>query len=99
MSVANQTQRRRIMRLINKTTLGAALGAGALALSTASVSAAIACRGNVCWHTQGRYEYPVKLALSFVQTIGVGDGTSATSGANTKAEDTGAVGVGLNGEQ
>ena len=41
---------------------------------------------------------PVKLALSFVQTIGVGDGTSATSGANTKAEDTGAVGVGLNGE-
>ena len=42
---------------------------------------------------------PVKLALSFVQTIGVGDGTSATSGANTKAEDTGAVGVGLNGKQ
>ena len=46
------------MRLLNKTTLGAVLGAGALALSTASVSAAIACRGNVCWHTQGRYEYP-----------------------------------------
>jgi len=42
---------------------------------------------------------PVKRALSFVQTIGVGDGTSATSGANTTAEDTGAVGVGLNGEQ
>src|SRR6266481_6317252 len=42
---------------------------------------------------------PVKLALSFVQTIGVGDGTSATSGANTTAEDTGAVGVGLNGKQ
>jgi hypothetical protein len=46
------------MRLLNKTTLGAVLGAGALALSTASVSAAIACRGNVCWHVQGRYEYP-----------------------------------------
>ena len=46
------------MRLLNKTTLGAVLGAGALALSTASVSAGIACRGNVCWHTQGRYEYP-----------------------------------------
>jgi hypothetical protein len=39
---------------------------------------------------------PPKLALSFVRTIGVGDGTSATSGANTKAEDTGAVGVGWN---
>jgi hypothetical protein len=46
------------MRLLNKTTLGAVLGAGALALSTASVSAVIACRGNVCWHVQGRYEYP-----------------------------------------
>jgi len=31
--------------------------------------------------------------------IGVGDGASATSGANMRAVDTGVVGVGLNGER
>jgi hypothetical protein len=46
------------MRLLNQATLGAAFGVGILAFSTASVSAAIACRGNVCWHVQGQYEYP-----------------------------------------
>jgi len=46
------------MRILSQATLGAALGVGVLALSAASVSAAIACRGNVCWHVQGRYEYP-----------------------------------------
>jgi hypothetical protein len=46
------------MRPLNQATLGVALGVGALVLSAASVSAAIACRGNVCWHVQGRYEYP-----------------------------------------
>jgi hypothetical protein len=46
------------MRLLNKARLGAVLSAGVLALSATSASAAIACRGNVCWHVQGRYEYP-----------------------------------------
>jgi hypothetical protein len=46
------------MRLLGKITLGAALGAGVLAASTASTTAAIACSGNVCWHTSERYEYP-----------------------------------------
>jgi hypothetical protein len=46
------------MSAFGKMTLGTALGAGLLAVSTASSSAAIACSGNVCWHTSGRYEYP-----------------------------------------
>lgn len=46
------------MRPLNQATVGAALTVGILALSNASVSAEIACRGNVCWHVQGRYEYP-----------------------------------------
>jgi hypothetical protein len=48
------------MRLLDQATLGVALGVGALALSTATVSAEIACRGNVCWHVQSRYEYPAE---------------------------------------
>jgi hypothetical protein len=46
------------MRLLNQATIGVALGVGTLALSGATVSAEIACRGNVCWHAQGRSEYP-----------------------------------------
>jgi len=46
------------MTFLKSTTLGAVLGASVLAASTANVSAAIACRGNVCWHTHERYEYP-----------------------------------------
>ena len=87
------------MRLLNKTTLGAVLGAGALALSTASISAAIACRGNVCWHTQGRYEYPREARIVIRPDDWRWRRHERYSGANTKAEDTGAVGVGLNGEQ
>jgi hypothetical protein len=45
------------MTLLSKTTLGV-LAAGVLALPASSVSAAIACTGNVCWHTPERYEYP-----------------------------------------
>jgi hypothetical protein len=47
-----------MMTLLSKTTLGTVLAAGALALSAGNLSAAIACSGNVCWHTQERYEYP-----------------------------------------
>jgi len=46
------------MTPVRKSLLGAALGAGALAISMASASAAIVCTGNVCWHVQQRYEYP-----------------------------------------
>jgi hypothetical protein len=41
--------------------LAAAVGAATLSsltLSTLNASAAIACSGNVCWHTHERYEYP-----------------------------------------
>jgi hypothetical protein len=48
------------MRLLGKIALGVALGAGVLAVSTASTLAAIACSGSVCWHTSERYEYPAE---------------------------------------
>ena len=46
------------MNLLGKTLTGAAIGAGLLAASAVSASAAIACRGNVCWHTHETYAYP-----------------------------------------
>jgi len=39
------------MNLMIKTLAGAIIGAGILAGSSISASAAIACTGNVCWHS------------------------------------------------
>jgi hypothetical protein len=36
----------------------ALVGAGAVMLPAASVSAAVVCKGNVCWHTKEEYRYP-----------------------------------------
>jgi len=46
------------MKTIGKVILGAAAGAGVLALTAVNASAAIACNGNVCWHTHESYHYP-----------------------------------------
>src|SRR5438552_15626841 len=46
------------MRSLDKILLGAALGAGVLALSAVNASAAIVCTGNVCWHAKEKYNYP-----------------------------------------
>jgi hypothetical protein len=46
------------MNLTSKTLASALIGAGLLAASTMSASAAIVCSGNVCWHTQETYVYP-----------------------------------------
>jgi len=46
------------MNLMTKTLAGAIIGAGILAGSSISASAAIVCNGNVCWHTHERYTYP-----------------------------------------
>ena len=46
------------MHLLSKTLVGTAMGAGLLALSTLSASAAIVCSGNVCWHTHEGFTYP-----------------------------------------
>jgi hypothetical protein len=46
------------MNLMLKTLAGAALSAGVLAASAVNASAAIACTGSVCWHTQETYDYP-----------------------------------------
>jgi len=45
------------MKLI-KTLASATIGAALLAGSAVSASAAIACTGNVCWHTHEAYAYP-----------------------------------------
>jgi hypothetical protein len=44
--------------LLKRTVLCAAMGASLLALSGASVSAAVVCSGRACWHTTESYEYP-----------------------------------------
>lgn len=46
------------MSALQKSLLAAAAGAGALALTTMSASAAIVCTGHVCWHTTTAYDYP-----------------------------------------
>lgn len=46
------------MTSLRNTLLAAALGAGALAVSAMSASAAIVCSGDVCWHAQETYDYP-----------------------------------------
>jgi hypothetical protein len=46
------------MTRMSKSLLGMAAGAGLLACSTMSASAAIVCSGNGCWHTHERYAYP-----------------------------------------
>jgi hypothetical protein len=47
-----------IMRSLSKTLASAALGAGLLAVTSVGASAAIACSGDVCWHTHEAYRYP-----------------------------------------
>jgi hypothetical protein len=46
------------MRLLTKAAAGAVLGAAMLAGSAMSASAAIVCRGNVCWHAHDTFDYP-----------------------------------------
>lgn len=46
------------MTSLSKAILGTAMGAGILAFATTGASAAIACAGPVCWHTNDAYEYP-----------------------------------------
>ena len=46
------------MIALSKTLIGVAVGATVLGASVLSASAAIVCTGNICWHTQERYEYP-----------------------------------------
>ena len=46
------------MTSLRKIAFGALTGAGVLALSAVSASAAVVCSGNVCWHTHETYTYP-----------------------------------------
>jgi hypothetical protein len=46
------------MTSLRKALVGAVFGAGVLALSMVSASAAIVCSGSVCWHTHEAYDYP-----------------------------------------
>jgi len=46
------------MKGLSKTLASAAIGAGLVAVSAMSASAAIVCSGNVCWHTHEVQNYP-----------------------------------------
>jgi hypothetical protein len=46
------------MTSMRKFLIAVAAGTGALALSSVGASAAIACSGDVCWHTHEHYRYP-----------------------------------------
>jgi hypothetical protein len=46
------------MKSLSKIAFSAIVGASLLALSAASASAAIVCRGDVCWHTHEIFQYP-----------------------------------------
>jgi hypothetical protein len=46
------------MRSMSKAVLGATAAASILAFSAMGASAAVVCRGNVCWHAHETYEYP-----------------------------------------
>jgi hypothetical protein len=46
------------MKPLSQALVGAVIGAGLLAISVSGASAAIVCRGNVCWHTHQTYAYP-----------------------------------------
>ncbi len=48
------------MATLSKTVLATAIAIGALALSSVGASAAIACRGDVCWHVREHYRYPAR---------------------------------------
>jgi hypothetical protein len=53
------------MTSLSKALVSTAIGAGIFAFSTLGASAAVVCNGNVCWHSQERYEYRVeKFALA-----------------------------------
>ena len=43
---------------VMRTLILGALSATMLAGSAVTASAAVVCRGNVCWHTHERYTYP-----------------------------------------
>jgi hypothetical protein len=51
------------MTSLSKALSGAAIGAGMLAITTATASAAVVCSGNVCWHSTERYEYPAEARI------------------------------------
>jgi len=46
------------MNLPSKILFSAAMGASAVLLTAMGASAAIVCRGPVCWHTHEAYDYP-----------------------------------------
>lgn len=46
------------MNVVKNTLASLIVGAGILAASGLSASAAIVCTGSVCWHTHEAYDYP-----------------------------------------
>ncbi len=52
------------MKSLSTVLVSAALGASMLAFSSLSAAAAIACSGNVCWHSHERLDYPPKAHIT-----------------------------------
>jgi hypothetical protein len=46
------------MKPFGRALLAATIATGALAVTSMTASAAIVCRGPVCWHTHEAYDYP-----------------------------------------
>ncbi|MBV9556996.1 MAG: hypothetical protein JO254_07935 [Pseudolabrys sp.] len=46
--------------MLKKTCLVGGLGGAAALLQATTVSAAIVCTGNVCWHAKEKYAYPAE---------------------------------------
>lgn len=44
--------------ILGRIIVGATLGAGLVAITGVGASAAIVCKGSVCWHAHERYAYP-----------------------------------------
>ncbi|MBP2433886.1 Mn2+/Fe2+ NRAMP family transporter [Bradyrhizobium elkanii] len=81
------------MRPLGETAAGTILGAGFLAASAISASAAIACAGQVCWHTHETYADPRESRLVVPRTIGAGAASDSPS-ASTKGAAIGAAATG-----
>jgi hypothetical protein len=74
--------------------VSAALGASMLAFSSLSAAAAIACSGNVCWHSHDRLDYPPKAHITIHEDNWTGVRMSTTRSVSMKAEATGPATLG-----
>jgi hypothetical protein len=86
------------MTSLSKVLVGTAIGAGMVAFSALSASAAVVCTGSVCWHTQERYEYPPTARVIIHDDNWRAGPGRASHSASTKAAAIGAATAGPSGD-